>query len=72
MSTPLITLDPDADLIEAARLMSKRKIRRLAVANDEVLYGILTAANVAIHLEGYVDSEVRKILRAAFFPILHS
>ncbi len=72
MSAPLITVDPDADLVEAARLMSKHKIRRLAVAKDEVLYGILTAADMAVHLEGYVDSEVRKILRAAFFPIPHS
>ncbi len=72
MSTPLIKVDPEADLVEAARLMSKHKIRRLAVAKDETLYGILTAADIAIHLEGYVDSEVRKILRAAFFPIPHS
>jgi len=72
MSTPLITVDPDADIIEAARLMSKHKIRRLAVARNEILYGILTAADIAAHLEGYVDSEVRKILRAAFFPIPHS
>ena len=71
MSSPLITVDPDADLVEGARLMSKHRIRRLAVARDEILYGILTAADIAIHLEGYVDDEVRKILRAAFFPIPH-
>ena len=71
MSSPLITVDPDADLVEGARLMSKHRIRRLAVARDEILYGILTAADIAIHLEGYVDDEVRKILRAAFFSIPH-
>jgi len=68
MSTPLITIDPDADLMEAARLMEKHRIRRLAVARGEILYGVINAADIARHLEGYVDREVRKILRSAFFP----
>lgn len=67
MSKPLITVDPDADLVEAARLMCKHKIRRLAVAKNGILYGIVTAIDIARNLEGYVDEEVRKILRAAFF-----
>lgn len=71
MSSPLITIDPDADIVEAAKLMKEHEIRRLAVARHEILYGILTAADLARHLEGYVDAEVRRILRYAFFPISH-
>ena len=71
MSSPLVTVSPDATLIEASELMSKHKIRRLAVVSDHKLHGILTAADIAINLEGYVDDEVRKILRATFFPIPH-
>lgn len=67
MSMPLITIDPDADLVEAARLMDKYRIRRLAVVKGGILYGILTALDIARHLEGYVESEVRKIIRYAFF-----
>jgi len=67
MSTPLITIDPDSDLIEASRLMCKHRIRRLAVTRHDILYGVLTAADIARNLEGYVESEVRKIIRSAFF-----
>jgi len=71
MSAPLITIDPDADLIEAAKIMEKHKIRRLAVVRKGILLGVLTAADIARHLEGYVDSEVRRILRYAFFFPIH-
>jgi len=67
MSTPLITIDPDASLIEAAKLMEEHKIRRLAVARKGILHGVLTAIDIARNLEGYVESEVRNILRYAFF-----
>jgi len=69
MSTPLITIDPDADLIEAAKMMEQHKIRRLAVARKGVLHGVLTAIDIARNLEDYVESEVRKVLRYTFFPI---
>lgn len=71
MSMPLITIDPDADLIEAAKIMEQHKIRRLAVVRQGILYGVLTAIDIARHIEGYVDSEVRKILRYAFFLPIH-
>lgn len=67
MSAPLVTIDPDASLIEAAKIMEEHKIRRLAVAKKEILYGVLTAIDIARNLEGYVESEVRNILRYAFF-----
>lgn len=67
MSTPLIEVDPDADLVTAAKIMDKHKIRRLAVVRKGILYGIISALDIARNLEGYVESEVRKILRYAFF-----
>jgi len=72
MSKPLITIDPDADLAEAAKIMEQHKIRRLTVARKGVLCGVLTAADIARHLEGYVESEIRKILRYAFFSPFRS
>jgi len=72
MSTPLITIDPDADLAEAARIMEQYKIRRLAVARKGALHGVLTAADIARHLEGYVEGEIRKILKYAFFSPFRS
>jgi len=67
MSTPLITVDPEADLIEASKLMSEHKIRRLVVTGHDILYGILSAIDIARHLERYVEGEVQKIIRGAFF-----
>jgi len=63
MSTPLIEVDPDADLVTAAKIMDKHKIRRLAVVKKGILYGVISALDIARNLEGYVESEVRKILR---------
>ena len=67
MSKPLIEVDPDADLVTAAKLMDKHKIRRLAVIRRGIVYGVISALDIARNLEGYVESEVRKILRYAFF-----
>jgi CBS domain-containing protein len=68
MSTPLITIDPNADLTEAAKVMRKHKIRRLAVVKDEVLQGVLTAQDVARNLENYMDKEIRDILGYLWTP----
>lgn len=67
MSAPLVEIDPDADLVEAAKLMEKYKVRRLAVVKKGILYGVISAIDVARNLEGYVEAEVRKIVRHAFF-----
>ena len=68
MSTPLITIDPDNDLVEAAKVMKQHKIRRLAVVRKGVLYGILTAADIARNLESYVDKEMHNILKYVWTP----
>jgi CBS domain-containing protein len=68
LSTPLITIDPDADLAEAAKMMEKHKIRRLAVVKGGDLRGIVTAAEIARNLESYLDIEMRDILRYLWKP----
>jgi CBS domain-containing protein len=68
MSTPLITIDLNADLTEAAKIMKKHKIRRLAVVKEGVLQGILTAADVSRNLESYMDKEMRDILGYLWTP----
>jgi CBS domain-containing protein len=68
MSTPLVTIDPNADLTEAAKIMKKQKIRRLAVVKEGVLHGVLTANDVARNLENYMDQEIRDILGYLWTP----
>jgi CBS domain-containing protein len=69
MSTPLITIDPDVDLIEAAKIMKHNKIRRLAVVREGTLRGVVTAADVARNLETYLDNEIRDTLRYLWSPM---
>ncbi|MDE1858514.1 MAG: CBS domain-containing protein [Thaumarchaeota archaeon] len=51
MSSPLVTIGPKASISEAARLMAKSHIRRLAVVDKEALVGILTVTDMARHVE---------------------
>lgn len=50
MSKSLITVDPDATLKEAARLMSTHKIRRLPVLHQNKLVGIVSASDFVRNL----------------------
>ena len=63
MSTPLITIDPDEDLLKASEIMREQKIRKLPVVRDGIIYGILTATEIANKCGAYVDSTVRDIIR---------
>ncbi|TLX98373.1 MAG: CBS domain-containing protein [Thaumarchaeota archaeon] len=69
MSTPLITIQPDAKIAEAARLMNEYKIRRVVVtAADGSLAGIVTASDLARVLaerKDYSDMTLNAIARAS-------
>lgn len=50
MSTNVTTIDPASSLIEAVRLMSERRVRRLpVVSTEQVLQGVLTNKDVLRH-----------------------
>jgi len=42
------TIEPDADVDEAARLMSERQIRRLPVVEDGELLGVISLGDIAV------------------------
>ncbi len=69
MSTPLITIQPDAKIAEAARLMNEYKIRRVVVtAADGSLAGIVTASDLARVLaerKEYSDMTLNAIARVS-------
>jgi CBS domain-containing protein len=50
MTTPLITIEPDASLNEAARKMIEHRIRRLPVVEKNQLVGIITVSDFAKHV----------------------
>ncbi|MEM3579254.1 MAG: CBS domain-containing protein [Candidatus Bathyarchaeia archaeon] len=47
MTSPLVTIDENASINEAARLMAKKRIKRLLVTrNNDALVGILTFTDI--------------------------
>ncbi len=46
MSSPLISIDPEASIREATKIMIDNKIRRLAVIEDGALVGMISVWNV--------------------------
>ena len=61
MSSPLVTIDADAAIGEAANLMAEKKIRRLLVTEGAKIQGIITERDV---MRATLD--VFKILSEAF------
>jgi len=49
-SSPLITVDPDAPIEDAARIMAKNRIRRIVAVENDAIVGILTATDLVIYL----------------------
>lgn len=65
MSSPLISVDPDEDLLKASELMQKHHIRRLPVMKSGIIYGVLTTRDVSQGCISYVDKATREVLRWA-------
>jgi CBS domain-containing protein len=63
MSTPLITIDPDADFLTAPELMQAHHISKLVVVKDDILYGVITAKVVATQCTTYVHQTVHDVMR---------
>jgi CBS domain-containing protein len=61
MSSPLVTIDADATIGEAANLMAEKKIRRLLVTEGGEIQGIITERDV---MRGTLD--VFRTLSEAF------
>lgn len=57
MSDPLITIEEEASIRDAARKMIKYKIRRLPVTKKNVLVGIIATSDFAKHISKKTFSE---------------
>jgi len=47
MSSPIITISPDEEIVEASRLMRKNLIKRIPVVKNGKLVGIITDGDIA-------------------------
>ena len=46
MSSPLITIEPDTALEDAAKIMAKKRIKKLVVMEKEKILGILSTSDI--------------------------
>lgn len=65
MSAPLITVTPDTDINEAARVMQQHHIRRLIVMEQEVMVGLVGSNDIVSIIPTLIAiiSETAKITR---------
>ena len=59
MSSPLVTIEPNADLEKAARLMFEKKIKNLPVAHGNRLIGLINLQDICL-----LQPEILKLLIA--------
>ncbi|WP_328924023.1 CBS domain-containing protein [Streptomyces sp. NBC_00190] len=75
MTSPAVTIRPDATLPQAARLMVDRRIKRLPVVDaDGTLLGIVSRADllkVFLRADDDLAAEVRREVVEPVFPVSH-
>ena len=64
MSSPLVGVDPDADVQDAVKTMVEHNVRTLGVVRDNILYGTLGARDLARHFNEYSERVTADIVRA--------
>jgi CBS domain-containing protein len=63
MASPLVTIDPDEDLLKASELMRDNNVKKLPVVRNGIIYGIITAEDIANKCGTYVDKTIKDIIR---------
>jgi CBS domain-containing protein len=62
MSTPIITIDPDEDLVTASTVMREHNITKLLVMREDIVYGIISDMIISRHFQSYVDRAIHDII----------
>ncbi|MFI2641720.1 CBS domain-containing protein [Streptomyces sp. NPDC018610] len=72
MSSPAVTVHPDATLAEAARIMAQRRVKRLPVVDDDgLLEGVVSRGDllkVFLRSDDDIAEEVRREIVSYLFP----
>jgi CBS domain-containing protein len=58
MTGPLITIEPDEDLLKASEIMREHNVWKLLVMRNGIVYGIITEDDVAQKIGKYVDQSL--------------
>ena len=60
-----ITVESDANVIDALNLMARHKVRRLPVVEDQALIGIVSQGDIAVHLDDDSTGKLVEVISAA-------
>jgi len=63
MSTPLHMIDPDEDLAKVTQMMRKHGVRKLIVAKDNIIQGVITSKDVSNKFQDYIKASIQDMLR---------
>lgn len=63
MSSPLVTISPDADMQEIVEKLTKNKIKKLPVVDGEHLVGIVTTGDIVAKSPDYIAELASLVLR---------
>ncbi len=56
MTSPLVVIDENASIEEAAKLMARKKVKKLPVMNNGKLMGIVTYTDIALKMPALLSS----------------
>jgi CBS domain-containing protein len=68
MTSPVVTIDAEADLHEAFALFRRNGLRRLAAVRGEQFVGMITIDDLLVHLAGDLADLTRPITAEILFP----
>ncbi|MCJ1676964.1 CBS domain-containing protein [Streptomyces sp. APSN-46.1] len=75
MSSPAVTVHPDATLAEAARIMARKHVKRLPVVNEiGMLEGVVSRSDllkVFLRPDEEIEEEIRGAVLAELAPAVH-
>jgi len=67
MTRPVVTIDPDSTIEEAAKLMISKGVSKLPVVKDRKLVGVITMTDI-IRAEPTQVGYLQELVRARFVP----
>lgn len=56
MQKKVVSAEPDMDIVDASKLMARRKVRRLPIVEKERLVGLVSTSDLAPIIEQEIDS----------------
>lgn len=62
MTTPIVSVTPDTSVIEAANIMTKKRIHKLPVLKEGKLVGLISASDLVVIFSMSKESDLVKIL----------